>query len=168
MEIRPAVVDDADAIAAVNAAGWKIGFRDVVPADYLATFDGWPQTRRDDLQQLPPHALQLVATQNDSVVGWIAGQPLDDPELVTDTYEIRACYVTPSHWRQGVARTLVQALLDQLGSSWSNVILWTPRDSDRSRRFYESVGFQFDGGEQTIDRGGPVPLVRYRRLLGEV
>ncbi len=147
MHVRAATVDDADAIAAVNAAAWRMGFQDVADPKFLATYDGFPDTRRTNLAELPPEAVQLVAVEGERVVGWIAAQPCEDDDCDPETtYEVRACYVAPDHWRGGVGRTLMNCVLNNLDrGKWQEVVIWTPADTSRSHSFYESFGFTRDG-----------------------
>ena len=165
MWIRAAVLDDAEAIAAVNAAAWKSAFAGVVSDEYLSSYDGAPQRRREDLFTASPGAVQLVAEDDGHVVGWAMGHPCEDgdcdPGIV---YEVRACYVAPTHWRSGTGRCLMQHLLAGLDrDQWQEVVLWTPRDTSPTRAFYAALGFEPDGKTAVMDRLGPVPIVRLRR-----
>ena len=47
------------------------------------------------------------------------------------------------------------------------VVLWTLRDRQPTRSFYEASGWSFDGSEDTFDRHGRVHVVRYARDLSE-
>lgn len=167
MLIRPAVLDDAAAIANVNAAAWKMAFAGVVSERYLSSYDGAPQQRRDDLLAVSTDAVQLIAEDNGRVVGWSMGHPSQDQDCdPSSVYEVRACYVAPTHWRTGTGRRLMHHLLAGLDRDrWQEVVLWTPRDTAATRAFYASLGFEPDGKTVVIDRLGPVPLVRLRSAL---
>ena len=165
--IRSAFPDDAEAIAEVNASAWKTAFAGVVSEEYLSSYDGAPKRRREDLLTMPAEAIQLVAKDWDHVVGWLMGHPSEDDDCdPSGVYEVRACYVAPTHWRAGVGRRLMQHLLDDIDrSQWREVMLWTPRDTAPTRAFYASLGFQPDGKTAVIDRLGAVPIVRLRCSL---
>ena len=168
--VRAAVVGDADAIASLNAKAWKAGFRGVMPDDFLDTRDGNPSQRRIDLLEPKLQTIELVAVRegDNEPIGWLAAHPTEDDDLDPEAvFEIKACYTHPDYWRRGVGRLLVNFLWAELaGSTWEAVILWTPRDTNRSRQFYESVGFVLDGGSKNWNYGvGDVALVRYRRIL---
>ncbi|WP_328291192.1 GNAT family N-acetyltransferase [Kineococcus sp. NBC_00420] len=169
MLIRPAVPDDAEAIAEVNAAAWKAAFAGVVSEEYLSSYDGAPQRRREDLLTMSSEAVQFVAEDGNRVVGWLLGHPSEDEDCHRGSvYEVRACYVAPTHWRAGAGRRLMQHLLTGLDRSrWREVVLWTPRDTAPTRAFYASLGFESDGKTAVMDRLGPVPIVRLRRTLTE-
>jgi len=46
IEVRDADIDDADAIATAHIDGWRVGYRDVVPDEYLDA-DEFAASRRD-------------------------------------------------------------------------------------------------------------------------
>jgi GNAT superfamily N-acetyltransferase len=141
--VRAAVVGDADRIAALNAAGWRAGFRGLISDAYLTAYDGLPRLRHETLAELGDDDIQLVAVE-----------------------EVRACYVDPARWRTGVGRWLMAALIDRLDPGrWTHLVLWTVRDAAPTNAFYVSLGMVRDGREALLDRGGPVPLVRFSVLL---
>lgn len=162
VEMRAAVVGDADRIAALNAAGWRAGFRGVISDAYLSAYDGLPRLRHETLADPGDEDIQLVALDGTEVIGWISGGPAHDDDLGPEAYEVRACYVDPARWRTGVGRRLMAALVDRLKPErWSQLVLWTVRDAIPTRAFYTSLGMVRDGREEPLDLGGPVPLVRF-------
>jgi len=165
MLVRDATPDDAGPIAALNVAAWRVAFRGIVSDETLASLSGPPDGRREVLENLAEHVIQLVADEENTVVGWLAAQPCEDNdcELSTD-FEVRACYVAPSHWRRGVGRLLMEALVERLTSGqWSRVKLWAARDTPVARAFYRSFGFEEDGAGKVhrLDDGSSVPVVRF-------
>jgi GNAT superfamily N-acetyltransferase len=169
MQIRPALVTDAEGIAETNAAAWKHAFRGVANDAFLDHFDGMPDIRRDDLANLPPEAIQLVAVTTDQVIGWLAAAPAKDDDCDPEsTFEIGACYVHPDHWRHGVGRELMRSFFDHLDfGQWTEVVLWAAKGAPQSHRFYESFDFRQDGKQSTIDRQGAIAIVRFRLSLSE-
>lgn len=157
MEIRAATLDDAGAIAALNAETWRAAFRGVVADSYIDRYDGKLHRRMESLGSPRPGDQNLVAVESGSIIGWVSGRGT----LVESVYELSACYVLPAHWRTGIGRRLVSCLLEGIDrSSWSEVIVWTAAETPSSHRFYESFGFALDGHTETVDYDGPVPIVR--------
>ena len=153
-------------IAALNAAGWRAGFHGLISDAYLTAYDGLPQLRHETLAGPGEHDIQLVAVERKVIVGWVAGGPAHEDDLGLGAYEVRACYVDPDRWRTGVGRRLLAALIDRLDpGQWSHLVLWTVRDAAPTNAFYRSLGMVRDGREALLDRGGPVPLVRFSALL---
>jgi GNAT superfamily N-acetyltransferase len=166
VELRAAVLGDADRIAALNAAGWRAGFRGLVSSSYLDAYDGLPQLRHDTLAEPRDGAIQLVAVDGGALVGWVAGAPANEGDLGPGAYLVEACYVDPARWRSGVGRRLMRALIDQLDPRrWTHLVLWTLRDAAETSAFYVSLGMVRDGREAVLERGGPVRLVRFSAAL---
>jgi GNAT superfamily N-acetyltransferase len=164
-DVRDATPDDANSIAELNTAAWRIAFRGIVSDDFLANHDGAPLGRREVLENLEENAIQLVAQDADDVVGWLAAKPCEDDDCdPTRVFEIGACYVTPPYWRRGIGRLLMIMLFERLASrQWTEVKLWTARDTPASHAFYRSLGFMEDGQTKNhkLYDGSVVPIVRF-------
>nr|WP_239580137.1 GNAT family N-acetyltransferase [Microlunatus panaciterrae] len=110
--------------------------------------------------------LQLVAVDGEEIVGWVAGGSAHEDDLGPGAYQVRACYVDPDRWRTGIGRRLLTALIDHLDPGrWTHLVLWTLRDAAPTNAFYSSLGMVRDGREALLERGGPVPLVRFSAPL---
>ena len=67
------------------------------------------------------------------------------------------------------SRPLLAALIDRLDPGrWTHLVLWTVRDAAQANAFYVSLGMVRDGREALLDRGGPVPLVRFSVVLERI
>jgi GNAT superfamily N-acetyltransferase len=133
---------------------------------YLTAYDGLPRLRQETLAEPGDDDIQLVAVDGEEMVGWVAGGPAHEDDLGPGAYEVRACYVDPARWRTGVGRWLMAALINRLDPGrWTHLVLWTVRDAAPTNAFYVSLGMVRDGREALLDRGGPVPLVRFSVLL---
>lgn len=155
MEIRAAHHDDAQAIEDLRVAGWKAGYRGVIDDAYLDGLQGDVEWRRRGIE-MPAPFINLVATDGDQILGWISGGPAAAEEPGVNpgsTFDIRACYVHPDHWRTGIGARLMKAILDDIDVRWTSVVVWTLRDTPRSIRFYESCGFVLDGETKGGSRG---------------
>ena len=74
----------------------------------------------------------------------------------------------PDWQGRGVGRALLERLTSGLRAlGFRSAILWTLRDRQLTRRFYEANGWIFDGAEDILDRQGAVHLVRYARDLNQ-
>jgi len=171
MMIRAASQGDGPAIGVVVVRGWQAAYRGLIPQDFL---DGLDPARRGHWWQkllaegLSPREAVLVADVDGEVVGFVAVGPFtfrnDD-----QSHEggVRALYLLPERWGQGMGRDLMAAGLQRLhGSGFEDASLWVLDSNERARRFYERGGWRADGETQLDDSFGP-PLreVRYRRQL---
>ena len=162
--VRPARREDLDEIVGVALAAWREGYRDVVP-DHLMP-DAWAlQARIAD--RVAGSSRNLAVAELDSKVrGWISFGPSRDIRAAPSVGEIWALNVHPEAWRRGIGRELVRYALERLArDSFTEVTLWTFRDTPRSRSFYEALGFRPDGATQRRHASGGATEVRYRMAL---
>lgn len=163
--VRVATPGDGFAIAAVQVASWRAAYAGIIPAGHLAAMSAAERAERHTrrIAQPPPRSVDLVAEQDDSVVGWAGAGPSRDSDVdITVTGEIYAIYADPAVWSTGVGAALMAAALDHLRTAgFGAATLWVLERNDRARRFYERWGFHTDGGRQIIEVGPGVPEVRY-------
>lgn len=185
--VRPGREPDFWAVAQIWVRSWQVGYAGIVPQAVLDGLDPVNRHRSllDRAADRANDAELLVATDDAAdcqlaprldahspvagfaVIGpWRGDDCRDDGQPAGDgAGEIRAIYVESERWRQGTGRALMStavARLDALGHREQR--LWVLAANDRGRRFYESVGWHFDGAQQDYHTGGvALPEVRYSR-----
>lgn len=169
MEVRQPVPEDAPALGEVHVRAWQEGYRDgLMPVDYLASLSVDERTRMwsETLAEAPrPGRARFVADDN-GVVGFIVVGPSTPEEEVATVGEVYSLNVHPDHWGRGAGAVLLAHGCAFLAAEFDQAMLWTHRDSVRSRGFYEANGWSYDGGERTVQvLGAEAPEVRYRRSL---
>ena len=162
--VRPARPDDVDDIVDIGLVAWREGYRGVVPRHLMPDATALRGRISERIEQ---HGHRIAVSELDGAVsGWITFGPSRDPDAAPSVGEIWALNVRPSAWRRGVGRGLVSHALEQLaGAPFSEVTLWTFRDTPRSRAFYEALGFRSDGATQRRHASGGATEVRYRMTL---
>ena len=148
--IRRATVDDAAAIASIQARGWRHAFADIVEPD-----------RMPDPEEQGPRLADFIAGGGEIHVfdqdGRIAGFAIVQGD------ELRALYVDPPAQGAGVGSALLDAAVDALrASGHAEAFLWTFEANGLARAFYERHGWELVPGRD--DHLG-APEVRYRRGL---
>ena len=166
--VRPATIDDAEAIETVRITTWKACFRGIVSdafLDNLTVTQSRIQRYRKPIEDAERSVL-VVACSGLEVIGMGIAEQASDAQLADDIGEVRALYVLPDWQGHGIGRALLECLTDALRTrGYRGAVLWTLRDRPPTRRFYGSNGWTFDGAEATHDWHGPVRLVRYARDL---
>ncbi|MFI5697622.1 GNAT family N-acetyltransferase [Kribbella sp. NPDC051586] len=152
MTVRPAVGEDAEAVAAIWYGGWRDGHLGHVP-DELVTY------RTEE--SFGTRAAQRVADTTVALVGEeVAGFVM----VVGD--EVEQVYVSRAHRGSGVAGTLLAEAERQVkAGGHREAWLAVATGNARARRFYERSGWT-DGGAfdyPAAVEGGtiPVPCHRY-------
>jgi ribosomal protein S18 acetylase RimI-like enzyme len=167
LTIRPAALEDVDAIATVHVRTWRSAYAGLLPQTVLDGLDVGARAamwRRGIEGRTPPGAI-FVAESAGALVGFIAVGTYRAPggERDPSAGQVFAIYVTPDHWSTGAGRELMRAAIEHLTDhGLAEVRLWVFADNPRARRFYERCGFVTDGETLVEDHDGrPVEEVRY-------
>jgi RimJ/RimL family protein N-acetyltransferase len=166
--VRPATVDDAEAMGRVHVVAWQAAYVGLMPQDYLDRLDAGQRAQmwRRRLSQPRDRAANLVATVHGEVVGFASFGPegFDQQAAAGELYAIN---VRPDRWGVGAGRALLAAVhagLAELG--YRRAVLWVATGNQRARAVYERYGWCSEGVERAADvLGDTVPEVRYRRAL---
>jgi ribosomal protein S18 acetylase RimI-like enzyme len=146
--VRPAVLQDAHAIAAVHVATWRDAYAGLLPDDLLEglNVDERAKTWRGRLAALPAGLFVFVFELDADVLGFVSGGPQRDGGAAGEVFAI---YVDPGSQGRGAGRQLLQAAVDCLTrAGFTEARLWVLAGNHRARGFYESQGWQRDGTEQ--------------------
>ncbi len=146
MRIRPARLEDAEAIAAIyNHAVLHT----------TATFDTepvTPESRRKWLERRGPEHPVVVAEADGAVVGWGALSPWSDRCAYRASVEL-SVYVAPTHHRRGIGRALAEHLLALAPSLGVHAILARIcTENAASIALVERLGFEPCGVQREVGR----------------
>jgi L-amino acid N-acyltransferase YncA len=139
-EIRPMEPSDWPAVERIYAEGIATGD---------ATFETAPPTWDEfDRSRLAGH--RLVATQDDTVVGWAALMPTSSRACYAGVVE-HSVYVAESGRGRGIGKALMMALIEAAEAAG----LWTIQTSifpenEASVALHEAVGFRVVGSRERI------------------
>lgn len=144
---RTARPDDAAALAELGAATFVDTFGHLYQPDDLALFltshtpDAWAKELAD-----PAFAVR-IAEQGGRMVGYAKLGPPHLPfEPRGEAAELRQLYVLDEHKGAGVARTLIDWVIDQARDRRADhLYLSVFTENHRARRFYEKIGFEAEG-----------------------
>ncbi len=150
----------------MTAAGWRVGYRDIVAPDRLAELpvDRWRHEVGVGLRRPVADAFTHVAEIDHSFAGYcFVAAPSREADLGDSVAELVAIYVDPDYWRRGAGQALMGAAMDRLGGlPYPEVILWTFKENRRALAFYDRHGWRADGAEKVHARSG-APAIRLRR-----
>ena len=159
--IRPARLNDVDAIAAAHVAAWREAYRGLLPESVLADLtvagraDQWRQTLTRGIS-----AVLLAEGRDGGIAGFVSGGPRRT-QLRGDA-EIYALYVRAETHRQGLGRGLMRAAAEALQArGFRSLGLWVLRENAAARAFYERLGGNPGGARQDREAGYTVDEVAY-------
>ena len=148
IEIRPAVRDDAEALAEAHLQGWRVGYRVLLPDWYLDADSFAANMRRrwyDWAWNSSGNNALFTAVVERTAVGFGLIGPVRDADR-SGSGEVFAMYLHPATWGSGAAGPLMAACVEWFAArGWSDAVLWVLRDNPRARRFYAKTGWQPTG-----------------------
>ena len=183
LTIRPAALNDAQAVARIRVLGWRFAYQGLVPQGYLDSLSIAENTERmrgylSQLpQNLPPNNLAsvqgsngdekrlfMLAVRDDVVLGFChfsaAPNNADRPERTTPGGEmagrLHSLYIDPDTLGQGIGHALMSHALSTF-AVWGceRAHLWVLEGNSRAISFYERQGWQLTG-DTKVDRSfGP-------------
>ncbi len=168
IRVREPDVSDAAAMAEVNAAGWRAGYRGLVPSEYLDRLPvaQWRREMTDGLRTPRADSFTRIAELDGSFAGYcfVAAPGREQPERSARA-ELVALYVDPERWGKGVGRALLEAALGEAGArGYAEIEVWTFEANERALGLYERAGFRPDGARRPFART-KTPTVRLARPL---
>ena len=155
------------AVAQVHVRAWQIGYRGLMPDEYLAGLRAEERARRYDFATRDPaRPGTLVAIEAAEVLGFATISPARDEDTI-GRGELCALYVDPDCWRRGIGRALASAARSELyGLGFRNAVLWVVAGNARAEQFYRKDGWIADGLRRPQQIGSmSVITVRYSRDL---
>ena len=169
IQVRPATLRDAKAIAQIHAAASVEAYRGVLPDDQLKAMSSVEKRQaywREAIEFCEPQV--QVAVENDKIVGFVGFDRSRDAKTRPTTGEIWAIYAAPTHWDQGVGVALWDAARDGLSEEGcTTVTSWVPLRNERALRFHESAGFkrEMSTAKTAVVGGVKIEEVRLKRPL---
>jgi GNAT superfamily N-acetyltransferase len=146
MRIRPAVPEDAMAVARVHVRSWQAAYRGLLPGAYLDALK--PEDRAGKynfVHEDPQLPYTLVGDSGGEIAGFATTMPARDKEM-QGYGELCALYLDPDYWRRGLGSALHAAAWERLRSQgFDKSLLWVLQGNSRAERFYEAMGWCSDG-----------------------
>jgi GNAT superfamily N-acetyltransferase len=152
MLIRPAKVDDAAAIAAVQVSSWQTTYRGIMPDAALGAMTVPTRTDRWNWILTAGESRTYVAVDESGVFGFVSGGRLRETLGEYDG-EIWALYLVQEKQRQGAGRRLIQTVADWLlESGYQSMVVWVLQENP-AVSFYKRMGGVVVNGKM-IEIGG--------------
>ncbi|MFF3013753.1 GNAT family N-acetyltransferase [Streptomyces sp. NPDC057939] len=162
IECRRARADDGDVLGEIHAAAWERTYAPFFEAKFAARAVESRRTRwHERVARATPEI--LVAELGDRPQALSSFAP---SETRPGAAEILSFYNHPDSWGSGIAAALMAETLRQLrADGFTEVHLWTLRDTPQSRRFYAKTGFSESGAARDCDfgEGHVLTQVEYER-----
>ncbi|TFB55176.1 GNAT family N-acetyltransferase [Cryobacterium tagatosivorans] len=141
--LRPAVLEDADALGVLHIAVWRFTYQACMDPNFLAGLDAaeWIANWRrilgtDDGRRT---IVAVDPERGGAIVGFASAGPSHDAEPIADT-ELYVLNTDVSCHGSGVAARLLESVLFHQSAS-----LWVVEQNDRAQAFYRKHRFVVEG-----------------------
>jgi GNAT superfamily N-acetyltransferase len=148
--VRPAVLDDAEAIAVVHHTSWVQTYSELLPAEHWESDTVERRAQRWHARLSDGPGNLAVAVVDEQVVGFAKAGSTRRKKSVPSpvrSEELWALYVLGERHGTGVGALLLETVLPPARPAE----LWVADANPRARRFYEKHGFTQDGARFTDD-----------------
>jgi ribosomal protein S18 acetylase RimI-like enzyme len=138
--VRPAGLNDAQAIAQVHVATWRSAYSGLLPDDFLVSLSEAHYAERWTRVIAEGSSRVYVVEGPEGIVGFASGgrERAGESGFAGELYAI---YVLDSAQRRGHGRELVRAVAGALREmELADMIVWVLRDNVAARQFYERLG----------------------------
>ncbi|CAD0097231.1 unnamed protein product [Aureobasidium mustum] len=181
--IRTATLADAEAIARIHVAAWRAAYINIVPQTHLDNLclNDRVKLWQRILSDPETHAGILIAEATkytkrcprNSLLGFASFGPAAAAAAAaassTREAELRAIYIDPESWGEGIGQKLWQAVERHfLAARYETVVVRVLAGNKRAIKFYRAVGFgeNVDGGTGEIEiEGKKLGVLRLRKRL---
>jgi ribosomal protein S18 acetylase RimI-like enzyme len=178
MKIRLATVEDARGMARVIVDTFLAANRGVLSEEawqrrkeewtHEVSARNWEASINEIASGASPNECIYVAEdETGAIVGLAMGCPSSDESAAKNgglkaIGEVNVLYVSESHQRQGIGRSLVQATAAHLARfGMTKLRIVTPEANTEGRVFYEKIGGHIVGMRADYNDGELIPLVVY-------
>ncbi|MBI3429615.1 MAG: GNAT family N-acetyltransferase [Actinobacteria bacterium] len=156
LQIREALLSDAEGIAKVHVHAWQEAYVGLVPDFFLQSLSVEERTATwvQNIENSPPKTHILVAELDNRIVGFVS-VGANRESGPSDQGEIFAIYVDPEIQGRGIGATLMKVGIQALrNESFATGILWVLEGNLLTRTWYESHGWKTDGKTKEDSREG--------------
>lgn len=168
--VRPARVEDADAIATVHVRSWQVAYDGIIPGEFLRALDvtsraeHWRRNLTETETAFGTTAPTTVVAElgpDPEVVGFASlGRWRDQPED-SSRGELWAMYAHPEHWGTGAGHALMTETTRRFELAGIDAAhLWVLEDNARARAFYERHGWAVEPVTRSEEIGGATVVER--------
>lgn len=167
---REATQEDIDGLAEVQVLSWKAAYQGKIPTFYLESMTA-TQKAKEWTRILQNNTTKTILAEklDKKVIGFVNFGDYRDEDLPKEEVaEIRALYIHPEYWRAGIGKKLAELATQNCKSTgYKRVALWVLDSNEPAQRFYQSLGFQLDGGVKIDKRISECELreVRFSKNL---
>ena len=150
INIRKAERSDIEAIANIVNTTWKVTYTGIVPDSDIVLYTD-KERREKMLSEAFDNGkpIYFIANCNGSDCGIISYYKYEEDDYKDCAY-IMQLYVLPEYQKKGIGKSLMKYLfVIQKDNGYKRAVLNTLEDNSNARAFYEKLGFEYFGQQDS-------------------
>lgn len=166
IEVRWANYNDWKELGSVHSDSYRSAYKGIIPDDFLENFTA--EKRQEYFQKVLSEGKEKIAIMfvDKKAIGFIIIGKCRDEDLDATYGEIWGIYLLKEYWGKGFGKRLINWGIDRIKENgYFRTALWVLKENENARRFYEHLGFIFDGKEKLIKRDKELVQVRYQKTF---
>jgi GNAT superfamily N-acetyltransferase len=162
--IRPARVEDAEALSDLQTRSWHAAYGGYVDA---ARIDRSAQGRDSRWREIlaGDHGTFVIAGADAPMIGFVSVGASRDDDARPGDGELWAIYVEPDLVGTGLGGELLRYAEAELARTYTGATLWVFERNEQARAFYERRGWHPDDRPGDPDRWDWAASIRYRKAF---
>ena len=153
--IRKALVNDSSRLAEIHVFGWRCAYNEFISMEHLInkmTVKSREEKWIDILTETKESNVTYVYEENNIVKGFMTIGDCRDEDKTIETFELWGIYIDPLFQRQCVGSKLVSHCeAEAITKRKKEIVLWVFEKNKNSIKFYNKMGFEFDGKVKLLD-----------------
>ena len=163
--IRRANIEDTNRIAEIHVFGWRSAYRGIISDEYLLGKASVARRTMAFSKAIEEDSEETYVFDENGLVKAFMTIGNCRNEDKKDAFELWGIYVEPMLKGQGIGAQLIDYCEKQaIERGYKEIVLWVFKENISARRFYEKMGYTFDGKEENIEYFG-VAEIRYAKSL---
>ncbi len=166
IEIREADKDDYSIISYILNETWKVAYKGLIPESDMIIYTDKERREQMISEALEKGELKFYIAKYDNVECGVASFQKYDGDDYDNCAYIKQLYILPDYQKMGIGKSLMQHLytiIKNLG--YKRVILNTLEENSNARAFYEKLGFEYFGPEDSPLFSERVVRALYRKEI---
>ncbi|WP_160675431.1 GNAT family N-acetyltransferase [Clostridium sp. C8-1-8] len=164
--IRYATFEDSYILGTIHCASWKIAYKNIVPKQFLESITVEKRAAYFEKALREKAETDAIVFDSSEPIGFVTFGKCRDKDKTDVFGEIWGLYLVPNRWRNGYGKELMHFAIETLrNSGFKNISLWVLEENLNAIRFYEKLGFLFDGTIKELYIGKPINERRYIKTL---
>lgn len=166
INLRQAQTNDAAELARIQVNSW-LAFSHIFSPEYMEKHNTFERRFFYWMGLLERNVDRTYLIELDGLpIGYVTvGFPRED-NAAPDTLEVTALYLKENYIGQGYGAYVMRRLFTSVkAAGYRRLTLWVLKENRRALRFYEHLGFNFDGIEMTLPVQGAILQSRMSKVL---